>query len=324
MLRYIQEPIKRVARKVLFPVPQHLSKNFIFIGEDGISLIKSSLENNYYTGWRGKEFYSSEAYIADVSAHLHERLESDRKTVIPWIDNACSLKNKHILEIGCGTGSSTVALAEQGAKVIGVDIDEGALPVARQRAKVYEVDVEFKAMNAQKIRDSFKEERFDIIIFFACLEHMTINERLSSLKDAWGMLSSGGLLIITETPNRLWYFDIHTSRLPFFNWLPNELAFLYSRFSSRENFKELYAEYNETKMEHFLRRGRGFSFHEIDLAIDNASKLNTISSLSSFEGWRYKLKKTLMERRYKSLLMKIYPCIHEGFLDDYLYLIIEK
>lgn len=77
-------------------------------------------------------------------------------------------------------------------------------------------------------------------------------------------------------------------------------------------------------MEHFSRRGRGFSFHEIDIAIDNVSKLKVSSSLSSFEGWRYNFKKTLMERRYKSLLTNMYPSIHAGFFDDYLYLIIEK
>lgn len=324
MLRYIQEPVKRVARKVLFPVPKHLSENFISIQEDGASLIKASLEKNYHTGWRSKECYSPEAYKADIAAHLHERLESDRKTVIPWIDDACSLKNKNITEIGCGTGSSSIAFAEQGARVTGVDIDDGALLVAKQRAKVYEVNAEFKAMNAQEIRTFFEAERFDMIVFFACLEHMTIDERLSSLKDSWDMLPSGGLLIITETPNRLWYFDSHTSRLPFFNWLPNELAFLYSKFSSRENFKELYTEYNELKMEHFLRRGRGVSFHEIEMTIDSASKLNILSSLSSFEGWRYKAKKTWIERKYKSVLTKMYPHIHEGFFDDYLYLIIEK
>lgn len=247
MLRYIQEPVKRIARKVLFPVPKHLSENFISIREDGISSIKASLEDNYHTGWRSKECYSSEAYKADIAAHLHERLENDRKIVVPWINDACSLKNKHILEIGCGTGSSTVALAEQGAKVIGVDIDQGALLVAKQRAEIYEINAEFKEMNAQEVRIHFQSERFDMIIFFACLEHMTIDERVSSLKDAWKMLPSGGLLVITETPNRLWYFDSHTSRLPFFNWLPNELAFLYSRFSPRENFKELYREYDEKK-----------------------------------------------------------------------------
>jgi S-adenosylmethionine-dependent methyltransferase len=244
--------------------------------------------------------------------------------IVPWLDNATSLQNKRILEIGCGTGSSTIVLAEQGAKITGIDIDEGALLVAKERSKIYGVHVEVRSLNAQDISSNFHTTKFDLIIFFACLEHMTIAERLSSLRDAWEMLPTDGLLAVMETPNRLWYFDGHTSMLPFFHWLPNELAFAYSKFSSRENFRELYDEYNAASKEHFLRRGRGVSFHEFDIAIGQAKNLKVISSLSAFEGIRYKLKKSRLERQYKSILMSIYPNIHEGFFDKSLYLIIEK
>jgi len=138
------------------------------------------------------------------------------------------------------------------------------------------------------------------------------------------MLPTEGLLIIVETPNRLWYFDDHTSKLPFFHWLPDELAFQYSRFSPRENFRELYREYNTDSKEHFLRRGRGMSFHELEIAICPIQDLKVISSLFTFEWIRYKLKRSKLERKYKSLLMNIYPAIHEGFFDNTLYLIIEK
>lgn len=215
-------------------------------------------------------------------------------------------------------------LAEQGAKLTGIDIDAGALLVAKERAKIYGVDAEFRVLNAQDISSSFNITKFDILIFFACLEHMTLAERLSSLRMAWEMLPSGGLLIVVETPNRLWYFDNHTSKLPFFHWLPNELAFVYSKFSPRENFRELYKDYNATSKEHFLRRGRGMSFHEFDIAIGQTTNLKVISSLSTFEGIRYKLKKSRLDRQYKSILMGIYPNIHEGFFDEGLFLIIEK
>jgi len=324
MKKYIPQPIKRIAEGLLFPVPSRISKNFIRIDEAGLRLIEQSIRENYHTGWRSENNYSKEKYKLDLNAHLYGRLERDRREIIPWLDNATILKNKRILEIGCGTGSSTIALAEQGAKVTGIDIDEGALLVAKERAKVYGVNAEFRVLNAQDISGTFHTTKFDLIIFFACLEHMTITERLSSLRDAWEMLPTDGLLVVVETPNRLWYFDDHTSMLPFFHWLPNELAFAYSKFSSRENFHELYNDYNATSKEHFLRRGRGMSFHEFDIAIGQARNLKVISSLSTFEGIRYKLKKSRLDRQYKSILMSIYPNIHEGFFDGVLYLIVEK
>ncbi len=316
--------LKAVATRVLFPIPAHISERFIKIDSAGLEAIEKSIKENYHTGWRSESSYSPKAYKEDLANHLHGRLDSDRRQVIPWLSSAGALQGKSILEIGCGTGSSTIALAEQGAKVTGIDIDGDALVVARDRAKVYGVDVEIAALNAQEMSAAYQDRKFDVIMFFACLEHMTISERLASLKDAWAMLPAGGLLVIVETPNRLWYFDGHTSTLPFYHWLPDELAFAYSKFSPRERFHELYKEYSETNREHWLRRGRGMSFHEIDLAIGPAKDLEVVSSLSTFEGIRYKLRKSGLDRRYKSVLTTIYPKIHPGFFDDTLFLIIRK
>jgi S-adenosylmethionine-dependent methyltransferase len=244
--------------------------------------------------------------------------------IVPWLDKAKRLKDSRVLEIGCGTGSSTVALSEQGAQVVGIDIDCDALLVARDRCKAYGVEAEFGAINAAAMSKVFGKRPFDFIIFFAALEHMTVPERLAALRDAWTMLPIGGLLVIVETPNRLWYYDGHTSMLPFFHWLPDELAFRYSQYSRRENFRELYRDLDPAAMEHFLRQGRGASFHEFDLAIKPASGLNVVSSLSTFHGWRYKPQRSLFERRYKSVLRHIYPNLHEGFCEDTLFLIIKR
>ncbi len=138
------------------------------------------------------------------------------------------------------------------------------------------------------------------------------------------MLITGGLFVIIETPNRLWYFDGHTSLLPFFHWLPDELAFKYSRFSKRENFRELYREYNASSKEHFLRQGRGVSFHEIDIALKQTQDLKILSSKTTFESIRFRLRQSKFDRRYKSLLQSIYPNVHEGFFVKNLDLIIEK
>ena len=286
--------------------------------------IEKSIRDNYFTDWRSENKFCIEKYKDELNTHLFKRLETDRKTIIPWLNNATTLQNKRILEIGCGTGSSTIALGEQGAKITGIDIDKGALLVASERAKVYGVDAEFKVLNAQDISRTFLATEFDLIIFFACLEHMTIAERLSSLQSAWEMLPTDGLLVVVETPNRLWYFDSHTSKLYFFHWLPNELAFKYAMFSPRENFREIYKDYNPSSEEHFLRRGRGVSFHEFDIAIGLTSNLKIISSLSTFQGIRYKLRKSRFERQFSSVLMKCYPNIHEGFFEHRLDLIIKK
>ena len=321
MKKSLEEPIKKIAMKLLYRVPAHLSKNQIQIDSESMSLIEKSIKDSLY---KSKIDCPKEIFEEGLKEHMYKRLEIDRARVVPWLDKAKSLNNSSILEIGCGSGSSTVALAEQGAKVVGIDIDNSGLAIAEERCKLYGLDVEFKNLNAIGLPNAFQGARFDFIIFFACLEHMTIAERITSLKKTWDMLSTGGLLVIVETPNRLWYFDGHTSILPFFHWLPNELAFKYSCFSPRGAYRELYKEYNESTKEQFLRRGRGVSYHEFDLAIKPAQDLKVISSLSSFKGLAYKLHHSRLERRYKSILRRICPNIHEGFFDKKLDLIIEK
>lgn len=322
--RRIPAAVVPAIKKFLYPIPQHLSQHHRTIDHAGLQAIRKSIQTNYHAGWRSESNYSKEMYEHDLAAHLSGRLESDRRLVVPWLDEAKSLRDTHVLEIGCGTGSSTVALGEQGAHVVGIDLDEDALVVARDRCAVFGIEAEFHAMNSNKMAAAFQAKRFDFIIFFASLEHMTIAERLASLKDAWQMLPMGGMLVIVETPNRLWFYDGHTSMLPFFHWLPNELAFRYSALSPRENFRELYRQYDGPSKEHFLRQGRGASFHEFDLAIRRARDLKVVSSLSTFHGVRHKPQRSMLDRRYKSLLMSMYPGLHEGFCDDTLFLIIEK
>jgi S-adenosylmethionine-dependent methyltransferase len=320
----IRAHVRQAVRKLLWPVPAHLKQRHLHPDGEAMQAVERSCRANYYKGWRSEARYSKEGFEEDLRDNIWLRLESDREKVVPWTDAAMPLQGKRILEIGCGTGSSTVALAEQGAKVTGVDIDEDALVVARDRCKAYGLEAEFRAMNAQSLSRAFDQGEFDLIIFFASLEHMTISERLGALSDAWDLLPRNGMLSVVETPNRLWYYDDHTSYLNFYHWLPDELAFHYSRFSGRENFREVYRSYDAASQEHFLRRGRGMSFHEFEVAIKPVKDLRVVSSLSSFRGLRHKIRQGRTARAYKAMLRSIFPGIHEGFFDSDLYLILEK
>jgi 2-polyprenyl-3-methyl-5-hydroxy-6-metoxy-1,4-benzoquinol methylase len=308
-------------RNLLYPIPSALLSRHRLIDAAGLQQVRESIQTHYHQGWRAKENYSAASYQQDLDAHLYTRLESDRRFVIPWLNSARPLNGMRVLEIGCGTGSSSVALAEQGADVTGIDIDAAALEVARDRCRIHGLSVDIRESSAKHLLEFGP---MDAVLYFAVLEHMNNEERLQSLADAWALLSPGGLLAIIETPNRLWFFDQHTSQLPFYNWLPHDLAFAYSRFSPRENFKDTYRELNPETLNHFLRRGRGASYHEIDVAIAPTQSLDTVSSLVSFFGWRRRMRTTLLARRHKALLRKIRPDLHEGWFDIDLDVIIRK
>jgi 2-polyprenyl-3-methyl-5-hydroxy-6-metoxy-1,4-benzoquinol methylase len=311
--------MKRTLRKLLYPIPGDLRARHTR-GDTG--RVKLALDKHYHQGWRAKETMTESTYHADLSAHMSGRLESDRRFVIPWLAAARPIAGAKILEIGSGTGSSTVALAEQRAIVTGIDIDEPALEVARERCAAHGVSADIQAANAADL-GRFGPQ--DFVIYFATVEHMTIDERLGSLAQAWSILKSGGLLAIIETPNRLWWFDHHTAQLPFFNWLPDELAFAYSRFSPRDTFNSLYRNRSDETMEHFRRRGRGASYHEFELAIAPVERLEVVSSLLEYFGWRRTLFRTPRSTaRYKKFLHSLRPDLHPGWFDQDLDLIIRK
>lgn len=300
--------------------------NFRTIDERKRELISRSLTNNYFAGCAA-EYLATDFGRSDFENHLFGRLDRDRNIVIPWLNSARPLQGASILEIGCGTGCSTVALSEQGARVIAIDVNEGSLAVAKDRCVAYGLEAEFLHANATEVRELFSGRCFDLIIFYAALEHMTVQERMSAMRATWNMLSEGSLWCVIETPNRLWYFDAHTSLLPFHMWLPDELAFEYSRFSPRANYRELYREPTDESTIHFLRRGRGVSFHEFELALKPVRDLK-VRSLNPAKQKRGPLsfltERFSVEKRYLSLLRKIAPEVHDGFLQSFLYLIIEK
>lgn len=316
--------IGTVARNILYPVPTSLRVRQRHVEAAQLDRVRESLARNYHQGWRARENYTPEGYESDLKTHLHLRLEKDRKLVVPWLDAARGLQGLKILEVGVGTGSSTIALAEQGARVVGIDIDEGALVVARDRLEVYGLQADLRALNVTEAAKAYAGDPPDMIVFFACLEHMTLDERLEAIPAMWSLLPRGGLLVIVETPNRLWYHDIHTAMMPYFLWLPDELALRYSRHSPRELFNERYREPTPEAMESFARQGRGFSYHELDLTLGRAETLRVVSSLSSFRGWRHHLRRRRRDRQFARFLRSVRPDLHEGFAEPWLDLAIVR
>lgn len=315
--------VRDTLKSLIFRIPPEIQRNFREPDRDKSLALKAEIEQKYLINWRSRSQQGDIQYERDLNNHLSGRLRYDRTRIIPWLHAAMPLSGSHILEIGCGTGSSTVALAEQGAEVTGIDVDEPSLSVASARSKLFGVDAEFLFANAVEVTHILDIGKFEMIIFFACLEHMTLEERLDSLRAIWSEMATGSLLVIIETPNRLWFFDQHTSHLPFYHWLPDRLAFEYASRSPRQNFKDRYHKFTDENFVHFLRRGRGFSFHEQDVSIGDSRKLDIVSCLSTFDllgKWKFSRR----DRRYTSHLSSVYPDLHEGFFFPNLNLIIKK
>ena len=103
------------------------------------------------------------------------------------------------------------------------------------------------------------------------LEHLTLDERLDALALAREATSPEGVIVVCEAPNRLFPFDHHTTRLPFFTMLPDDLALRYWRRSERPDFRKAMDEavHDGREAEALARWGRGLSYHDLELAFED-------------------------------------------------------
>src|SRR6266511_381179 len=275
-------------------------------------------------------YWNSEQVQCDLQGHVMGRLIHDRHEYIPWLNSLCPLEKARVLEVGCGSGSSVMAIAEQGAEITGIDVVPEAIDMTRTRLDLFGLnEPRLHLTNATQIESYFSCQSFDIIIFFASLEHMTHPERIASLKAAWNLLPKGGILCVVEAPNRLWFFDDHTSDLPFFHWLPDEIAIEYWKQSACYDHSPVFERQSDEAMLEFRRLGRGVSFHEFELALGPISGLDVLIDRHSFQirqnllRWaRYR--KSTKHRYVVDLLQRNQPEIPPGFFMHYIDIGIRK
>ena len=75
-----------------------------------------------------------------------------------------SIKNPTILDIGCGSGTPTILLANLSkGNVIGMDIHQPYLDELERKAKESNLSQKVKALNCSMLRIDFPDECFDII-----------------------------------------------------------------------------------------------------------------------------------------------------------------
>jgi ubiquinone/menaquinone biosynthesis C-methylase UbiE len=100
------------------------------------------------------------------------------------------IKDKKILELGCGAGEASVYFAKKGAKVTAIDISKGMLEVVHKVAQKHKVSLSTKQSYSDNI--DCADETFDIVYASNLLHHVNI---LDTLKEVTRVLKKGGLFV---------------------------------------------------------------------------------------------------------------------------------
>jgi len=117
---------------------------------------------------------------------------------LEWINARVPLAGKNVIDIGCGGGVLSEAMAKKGAKVTGIDLSEKALKVADLHSLESGVEVRYKHIAAE---DMAQEEagQFDVVTCMEMLEH--VPDPASIVRAAAALVKPGGHLFFS-TLNR--------------------------------------------------------------------------------------------------------------------------
>jgi 2-polyprenyl-6-hydroxyphenyl methylase / 3-demethylubiquinone-9 3-methyltransferase len=88
-----------------------------------------------------------------------------------WIDSRAALEGKSALDVGCGGGILTEAMAQRGARVAGIDLGEKALRIAQAHMLESGVQVRYEAASAEAFAEAHPGA-FDVVTCLELLEHV--------------------------------------------------------------------------------------------------------------------------------------------------------
>jgi len=106
-----------------------------------------------------------------------------------YVDRIAGLKGKRVLDVGCGGGILSEAMAAAGASVTGIDLGERALKVAQLHLLESGLEVEYRKIAVEELADE-RPNQYDIVTCMELLEH--VPDPASTVQACSRLVSSGG------------------------------------------------------------------------------------------------------------------------------------
>jgi 2-polyprenyl-6-hydroxyphenyl methylase/3-demethylubiquinone-9 3-methyltransferase len=117
---------------------------------------------------------------------------------LDWIDRLAMLAGKRVLDVGCGGGILSEAMAGRGARVTGIDLSIKPLRVAQLHALESGVSVDYRETGAEALAQE-SPAAFDVVTCMEMIEHVPDP---SSTVHACSRLTKPGGWVFFSTINR--------------------------------------------------------------------------------------------------------------------------
>ena len=164
-----------------------------------------------------------------------------------------NLKEKKILDLGCGRGEFLTAMKDKGYDIVGVEPDPDKLEAIEKNKEENKTDAEVIIAPGEKI--PFPEATFDLVYCSDVLEHCKDPRQL--LKESYRVLKPQGQMYLTVI-NRFGFKDPHY-HLRFVNFMPRWLGERY--IALRRKSKELLPGFRKKESRYKLSEMHYFTFN---------------------------------------------------------------
>lgn len=126
-----------------------------------------------------------------------------------------------VLDLACGSGLYTLAWAERGARVTGIDFDLGLLEASRERVRRVAPRAPAPSWTGgDAARLPFRSDQFDLVFCNSLLEHVPGWEAV--VRESARVLRPGGVFVVYTT-NRTCPYQVEVNHFPFYSWLPDPI-----------------------------------------------------------------------------------------------------
>jgi 2-polyprenyl-6-hydroxyphenyl methylase/3-demethylubiquinone-9 3-methyltransferase len=106
-----------------------------------------------------------------------------------YISRSCELRERAVIDIGCGGGVLAESLTRLGARVTGVDLSDNLLGIARTHAAGQGLSIDYRYISAEQLADE-QPAAFDIVTCLEVLEHVPRPDEL--VRTSSRLLKPGG------------------------------------------------------------------------------------------------------------------------------------
>lgn len=147
-------------------------------------------KGNVLEGFTGGENYDRLAFVSGFPFSLYRKAAAE----VPMVEGGM-----HVLDLGCGTASFSLALAERldkNSKIYGIDLAQKQISYAMQKTQKSEVPFEFRHCSMDNL--PFENETFDAVISSMAFHEVPSSVRRRTIHETARVLKPEGTFTLVD------------------------------------------------------------------------------------------------------------------------------